>query len=58
MRLLDTETDHESERDLRHTKTISLTHGHTLARYCFVSIDLSQVGSIMHGAGAVKGRTI
>ena len=58
MGLLGIETDHESERDLRHKKTISLTQGHTLTLYCFVSIDYSLVGSIMHGAGTVKGRSV
>lgn len=60
MRLLDTETDHESERDLRHMQnnfslsdTRTRTHAHSL---CSVSIDY--VGSIMRGAGAVKERTV
>lgn len=52
MRLLDTETDHE--RFETHAKTISYTYTHTHTLYCFVSIDYSDVGSIMHGAGAVK----
>lgn len=62
MRLLDIETDYESERDLRRMQKQFLTHTHTyvhtLSLYCFVSIDYGHVGSIMHGAGAVKERTV